>query len=56
MSEQPIDYTENRDELNELMAIRRDKLQALINQGIDPMGENLYALIPQLRFYRILIR
>ncbi len=39
MSEQPIDYTENRDELNELMAIRRDKLQALINQGIDPYGE-----------------
>ncbi len=39
MNEQPIDYTGDRDELNELMAIRRDKLQALIDQGIDPYGE-----------------
>lgn len=39
MNEQHIDYTEERDDLNELMAVRRDKLQDLIELGIDPFGE-----------------
>lgn len=40
MNEQHVDYTtEDREELNELMAVRRDKLQDLIEMGIDPFGE-----------------
>lgn len=39
VNEQRIDYAGDRDELNELMAVRRDKLQSLIDQGIDPYGE-----------------
>ena len=39
MNEQHIDFTEDREELNELMAVRRDKLRDLIELGIDPFGE-----------------
>lgn len=39
MNEQHIDNTEEREDLNELMAVRRDKLQDLIELGIDPFGE-----------------
>jgi len=34
-----IDHIEDRAELNELMAVRRDKLRDLMDQGIDPFGE-----------------
>lgn len=39
MSEQQIDYRGDRDELNELLRIRREKLQFLIEQGLDPYGD-----------------
>ncbi len=39
MNEQPMDNTENREELNELMRVRRDKLKDLYDLGIDPFGE-----------------
>src|SRR5690554_6690957 len=34
-----MDNTENREELNELMRVRRDKLKDLYDLGIDPFGE-----------------
>lgn len=39
MNDQHLDYTEDREELNELMAVRRQKLQDLAAMGIDPFGE-----------------
>lgn len=42
MNDQHIDdvnTTEDRTDLNELMAVRRDKLDALYDQGIDPFGD-----------------
>jgi lysyl-tRNA synthetase class 2 len=39
VSEQQIDYRGDRDELNELLRIRREKLQFLIEQGLDPYGD-----------------
>lgn len=39
MSEQQIDYRGDRDELNELLRIRREKMQFLIEQGLDPYGD-----------------
>ncbi len=39
MNEQHNEITENREELNELLQVRRDKLQDLHNLGIDPFGE-----------------
>lgn len=39
MNEQHMDYADDRDELNELMQVRRDKLQDLYDLGIDPFGE-----------------
>ena len=34
-----IDHIEDRAELNGLIAVRRDKLRDLMDQGIDPFGE-----------------
>jgi lysyl-tRNA synthetase class 2 len=39
VNEQHVDYTEDREDLNELMAVRREKLRDLIDLGIDPFGE-----------------
>ncbi len=39
MNEQHIDYTEDKEELHELLQVRRDKLQDLYDLGIDPFGE-----------------
>jgi len=39
VNEEHIDYTDDREELNELMQVRRDKLQDLYDLGIDPFGE-----------------
>lgn len=39
MNDQHLDHTEDREELNELMAVRRQKLQDLAAMGIDPFGE-----------------
>ena len=39
MNEEHIDYADDREELNELMQVRRDKLQDLYDLGIDPFGE-----------------
>lgn len=39
MNEQHIDSTEDREELHELLQVRRDKLQDLYDLGIDPFGE-----------------
>lgn len=39
MNEQHIDYTDDREELHELLQVRRDKLQDLYDLGIDPFGE-----------------
>ena len=39
MNDQHMDNTEDRTELNELMAVRREKLQDLLDLGIDPFGE-----------------
>ena len=39
MNEQHVDTTEDREELNELLQVRRDKLQDLYDLGIDPFGE-----------------
>ncbi len=39
MNEEHMDHLEDRTELNELMAVRREKLRDLIDLGIDPFGE-----------------
>lgn len=39
MNDQHVDNSEDRSELNELLAVRRDKLQDLYDLGIDPFGE-----------------
>ena len=39
MNEPHIESTEDREELNELLQVRRDKLKDLKNLGIDPFGE-----------------
>lgn len=39
MNQEHMDHTEDRAELNELMAVRREKLRDLIEMGIDPFGE-----------------
>lgn len=39
MSEQHMDHTDEREELHELLKVRRDKLQDLYDLGIDPFGE-----------------
>lgn len=39
MNDQHVDHMEDRTELNELMAVRREKLQDLLDLGIDPFGE-----------------
>jgi lysyl-tRNA synthetase class 2 len=39
VNEEHIDYADDREELNELMQVRRDKLQDLYDLGIDPFGE-----------------
>lgn len=36
MNQEHMDHTEDRAELNELMAVRREKLRDLIEMGIDP--------------------
>lgn len=39
MNEHDMEYTKDREELNELLQVRRDKLQDLYDLGIDPFGE-----------------
>jgi lysyl-tRNA synthetase class 2 len=39
VNEEHMDHLEDRTELNELMAVRREKLRDLIDLGIDPFGE-----------------
>lgn len=39
MNQEHLDHIEDREDLNELMAVRREKLRDLIEQGIDPFGE-----------------
>jgi len=39
VNQEHMEHIEDREELNELMAVRRDKLRDLIDMGIDPFGE-----------------
>ncbi|NLJ74747.1 MAG: lysine--tRNA ligase, partial [Firmicutes bacterium] len=39
MNDNQNEYMEEREELNELMAVRREKLKDLYDSGINPFGE-----------------